>query len=140
MDRAPKSTDEPLDRLLKLLPAEATAAFLLLRGIFPFDPASPSFQIETSIFYTLVAVILICTPLLLIRVWKVNERFSIIFITASFVIWAANIDIERVAAVSEALTKDVWMGFQYVLHPLLIRGLLVVWAIVLLPLVIPKKN
>lgn len=139
MDRSPKSDDQPLDRLLKLLPAESTAAFLLLRGIFPNDPASKTFQLEAGIFYLLVLVILVSTPFLLSRIWMVKEPFSIIFITVSFVIWAGNIDIERVTAVSEILTRDVWSGFSYILHPLLIRGLLVVWAIVLLPLVIPKK-
>jgi len=128
-----------MDRLFKLLPAESTAAFLLLRAIIPIDQTSTNFKLEAGIFYSLVAVILVCTPLLLTKVWNVGNKAIVAFITLSFVIWALNIDIDRIKFVSGILAGDVWTGFDIVLHPMLIRGLLAVWAIVLVPLVISKK-
>ena len=140
MERAPKDSDEPVDRLFKLLPAESTAAFLLLRAIFPIDQTSENFKLEAGIFYGLVAVILVCTPLLLTRVWGVSSRLVVGFVTASFVIWALNIDIDRVKFIAGLLADEIWTGFDILLHPMFIRGSLVVWAIVLVPLIIPKKN
>lgn len=140
MKRAPDAKDEPLDRLFKLLPAESTAAFLLLRGVFPIELGGDNFEDEAKIFYGLVLIVVILTPVLLIRVWDIKDRWIVTFMTGSFVVWALNIDIERVTVASEILIRDVWSGFEVLLNPLLIKGLLIVWAIVLVPLIIPKKS
>lgn len=40
MQRTAQATDAPLDRIFKLLPAESTGAFLLIRGFFPYDASA----------------------------------------------------------------------------------------------------
>ncbi|MEO0636145.1 MAG: hypothetical protein AAFY73_05800 [Pseudomonadota bacterium] len=140
MQRTPSSDDEPLDRLFKLLPAESTAAFLLLRGLFPVESTRDSIIVEMGILYGLTALIVVLTPFLLRRVWNVRDVKIIAFMTMTFIIWALNIDIERVVLASEYLIQDVWSGFEFVLNPLLLKGLLIVWAVTLVPLVIPKKT
>lgn len=142
MDRLPNESDQPLDRLFKLLPAESTAAFLLLRAQFPYESEDLTGQ-SNVIFFTFVFVIFVATPFLLSNIWGSRDRKTISFVTATFVIWLANIDIERIHAIGEHLKSLDYMIVSSILGVMLdkqfIQGLLIVWAIVLLPLIIPRK-
>lgn len=141
MKREPDEQDEPLDRLFKLLPSESTAAFLLMRGYFPYDPATDGFNPDLAIYWGLVLTIVALTPLLLFRVLNVKSKKIVTFLTATLVIWVLNIDIVRAQSLGEGLAAEFATDFfVYLFKPELLKGLLIVWAIMLVPLTIPKKK
>lgn len=137
MNREITENDEPLDRLFKLLPAESTGAFMLLRGIFPaYDENDTNLDQILSAYYSLTALVIILTPILLVKVWKVKHWPTIAFLTGTLIVWIANIDIDRFVDIG------AWMGGwgTLIFNQYMAKGMLIVWAVMLVPMVIPPKK
>jgi hypothetical protein len=80
MPREIKSTNEFRSKLLKLIPSEIVAAYMVLQGIIPEDSGKWGLIIVSL-------VLLIITPFYLSKFEKVKKASQIAFSTASFVIW-----------------------------------------------------
>jgi len=68
------------DRLLKLIPSEIVAAYMVLAGIIPEKPARWGLLIISVILLVLV-------PFYLIIIQNVHRIVQVIFTTISFVVW-----------------------------------------------------
>jgi hypothetical protein len=62
----PQEADDTITQILKYIPAEIVALFLMIDGIFPSVQAKPDIMIEWALFFLL----LVLTPLYL---WKVTN-------------------------------------------------------------------
>jgi hypothetical protein len=71
------------DKLIKLIPAEIIAAYMAIDG-FLANPGVSSPSIPTVV----VAVfLLVLTPFYLINIYKVANKFQIVFTMCTFVVW-----------------------------------------------------
>lgn len=130
-------SDEPLDRLFKLLPAESTGAFMLIRGIFPaYNSNHTDLNQVLGTFYFLTAIIILLTPVLLIKVWKMRHWPTVWFLSGTLVVWIANIEINRFTDIGEYIGGLA----PYIFNDYLAKGLLIIWAVMLIPMIIPPKN
>jgi len=137
MQRDVDVNDEPLDRLFKLLPAESTGAFMLIRGIFPtYDKTNSGLDQVLGTYYFLTFLIIILTPVLLVKVWKMKHWPTVCFLTATLVVWIANIEINRFVDAGQFIGG--WA--PQIFNPYLAKGMLIIWAIMLVPMVIPAKK
>lgn len=136
MERTAQATDAPLDRVFKLLPAESTGAFLLIRGFFPYDPAQTDIDANWLGFALLTLVIVVATPFIYNRGATHRDVVGAVFITCSFVIWALNIEMNRFIDLGQHL--QTYLGQQLLVQalftPQFLGGLLGVWVIALFPL------
>ena len=80
MARQIKTTEEYLGRLLKLIPSEIIAAYMVVQGFIPVESAKWGLSIVSL-------VLLIITPFYLKYTQKVEKNTQIFVSTASFVIW-----------------------------------------------------
>jgi hypothetical protein len=80
MARQIKPTEEYKGKLLKLIPSEIVAAYMVLQGMIPEDKGKWG-----SVIVTLV--LLIITPFYLRKLEKVKETFQIIGSSLTFVVW-----------------------------------------------------
>lgn len=87
MARSIKKENRFADKLLKLIPSEIVAAYLLVRGMIPTEDASLQLIIEWSVFGFLT----ILTPLYLKKFQNVHRVSQIIFTTISFAVWVFSI-------------------------------------------------
>lgn len=128
-----KSSDQNLDRLYKLLPADITAAYIGIRTLI-------STETNNSDSYLLFfgAVILLLTPIYYYRLLQIKDIVQVSFLTFSFAVWAANIDINRIATISSDSPLSGFINFF--LNPIFIKGVLVLWAVLLVPLVLNEKK
>jgi len=72
------------DRLLKLIPSEIVAAYIVLAGIIPITSAKWGLLIVS-------VVLLILVPLYLWRIQDVKRLVQIVVTTISFVVWIYSI-------------------------------------------------
>lgn len=80
MPREIKPTNEFRSKLLKLIPSEIVAAYMVLQGIIPEDSGKWGLIIVSL-------VLLIITPFYLSKFEKVKGTSQIAFSTFSFVVW-----------------------------------------------------
>jgi len=82
MPREIQSYNRYKDRLLKLVPTEIVAAYLVIEGIIPSDaPSAPMVSLLSSI------VLLVLVPFYLKRSMSVKRTKQIVFTMISFVVW-----------------------------------------------------
>ena len=110
---------------------------MLIRGIFPeYDPENSGFNQVLGTYYFLVVLIIVLTPVLLVQVWKMTNWPTVYFLTATLFVWIANIEIARFVDIGQFIGG--WAPYIFNSH--LAKGLLVIWAIMLIPMVIPPKK
>jgi hypothetical protein len=82
MARQIESTNTYKDVLLKLIPSEIVAAYMVIDGLVPGDkPYAKWVATGASMF------LLILTPIYLNKLYKVHKWLQILFTTGSFVVW-----------------------------------------------------
>jgi hypothetical protein len=80
MARQIRQDQKYLDKLLKLIPSEIIAAYMVLAGMIPANRAKWG--------TTVVTIILLCfVPLYLMKIQKVSRPAQIFFTTLSFIVW-----------------------------------------------------
>jgi hypothetical protein len=122
--------------LLKLLPAEITAAYLSVRSIC--TPENSNNDLFIAIFAVLI---FLAAPLYMWRVLKMKNNVQVVFLTFSFVVWVANIEIARIDGYSQAIAGAVshvpaaaaWV-VELLTAPTFIKGIAVVWVVLLSPM------
>jgi hypothetical protein len=91
-------TDAYADKLLKLLPAEVTAAYLAIRSVVdlttagqPPNPADPD-KLPAFIILGVIVLLTVGTPIFLQLMDLISRNSQRIFMALSFFVWAINID------------------------------------------------
>lgn len=134
------TTDQPLDKLFKLLPAELTATYLSVRAILPTESDDES-------VYLLIfgAIILLISPIFMKRLLGVTNKTQLLFLTFSLAIWMLNIDIQKVENIEGPV--NTWatahmMGWflPYVVNATFVKALLVLWVGILVPLTLGRAG
>lgn len=73
------------DRLLKYIPAEIVAVFILVQGlVLKMDPLDPNYK---SIFWGVFLIFTILTPLYLWRLQNVKKLTQLVISLVAFVVW-----------------------------------------------------
>jgi hypothetical protein len=134
MSREIKPNDEYLDRLYKLLPAEVTGAYIAIRTLI--DPITNE---NDKYLFFFGGVILVLAPFVYYWVLKISDWVQVAFLTFSFVVWAANIDVVKIIAAKPASWADSAIA-QFLLNATFIKGFLIIWVILLVPLVLRKPS
>jgi len=137
MARDTEPTDGYTDRILKLLPAELTGAYLAVRTIIGPDTGDKDFYI---LIFGLI--LLVIAPFFLFSVLGVRKFINIVFLTVSFFIWCLNIDVQKltehngeIITAINAYAPSIGTLSGYLIEPVFVKGLLIVCAIVLVPMV-----
>lgn len=120
MARQIKQENNYQSRLLKLIPSEIIAAYLVIVGFIP-----AGYEHGKLLLTVITIVLLILIPFYLIRFQSVKAVFQIIFTSISFLVWVYS------------------MGGPFVFYgihePVFGSSLLVIWTL-LIPFVIKPKN
>ena len=132
-----KPGDDSTTRLLKLLPAEITGAYIAVRTICGPENHTNDVYIGSFAF-----IILIISPVFMRWALKMRNGIQIAFLVFTYVVWVANIEIERISQ-HEQQFRDFgdniapWVGsfVHFILAAAFIKGMTVIWAILLSPLV-----
>jgi len=120
MARQIKQENNYQSRLLKLIPSEIIAAYLVIVGFIPPDYA------HSKILLTVItAVLLVLIPFYLVSFQSVKGVFQIIFTSVSFLVWVYSMG-----------GPFMYFGFY---EPVIGSTLLVLWTL-LIPFVIKPKN
>jgi hypothetical protein len=132
-----KTDDDYVSRLLKLLPAEITGAYLAVRTI-----CGPENNENDAYIGVFALVILIISPFFMKYVLKMRNNVQNAFMFFTYIVWVANIEIARIAVHEQqfhafANGLAIWFGdFEhFILAPTFIKGMTVIWAILLSPFV-----
>lgn len=133
MSREIKPDDEYLDRLYKLLPAEVTGAYIAIRTLI--DPTTND---NDKYLFFFGGVILVLAPFVYYWVLKISDWVQVAFLTFSYVVWAANIDVLKIVAARPASWDSAIA--QFLLNPTFIKGFLIIWVILLVPLVLRQPS
>jgi hypothetical protein len=125
MARQIKPIEEYRSKLLKLIPSEIVAAYMVLQGIIPQD--------NKWGFIIVTVVLLILTPFYLKKLEKVTETVQIVVSTISFVVWIYSL----------GGPFEKWgdkMGFD-IYEPWIASIVLVLWTLII-PLLVknPQEN
>ncbi len=124
IDRPLGSTQDYLDRIGKLVPAEITAGFLAVQPLLiNKDDVTENF-IVLLIF---VAFLTVLVPFYLWKLFNVTNAVQLAFSALSFPVWAAAICAEQLILRSEGRISNI-----------IITLVMVGWAL-LIPLVIPPR-
>jgi len=76
------------------------------------------------------------------------KRWGLIFfLMLSFVVWVANIDLQRIVTNEDSILELAGNQGEYIeivasfiVKPFIVKATLVIWAILLLPIVLAKSN
>ena len=131
-----KPSDDYVSKLLKLLPAEITAAYLSVRAI-----CTPENSDNDPFIAVFAALIFLASPWYMWRVLKMKNNVQVAFLTFSFIVWVANIEIARIDGYKQAIASGItkwpaaaaWI-VQLLTAPTFIKGIAVVWVVLLSPL------
>jgi hypothetical protein len=80
MARQIKTDEKYMGRLLKLIPSEIVAAYLAIQGIVPAESQKLGLLV-------LSLVLLVLTPLYLLRVQKVKQVTQVVVSSLAFIVW-----------------------------------------------------
>ncbi|QOG01178.1 hypothetical protein [Flavobacterium sp. MDT1-60] len=109
------------DRLIKLIPAEIIAAYVTISGlIIGFAKNNPNAD-KSYLLWIVILVLMIFTPVYLMKILGVSKKVQILFSTIGFLIWAF--------ATASPYTKDI-LGFSFEL----IASLILILYTLLIPL------
>ncbi len=82
MARQIKQENNYQSRLLKLIPSEIIAAYLVIAGFIP-----DGYEHSKLLLTVITAVLLVLIPFYLIRFQAVKGAFQIVFTSFSFIVW-----------------------------------------------------
>jgi hypothetical protein len=125
-DRDIKPTDPFSDKLLKLLPAEVTGAYLAIRSVVELatqERVSGQERLPAYVLFGVIIFLTIATPIFLQLMDLITKNSQRIFIASSFFIWSINIEYLRIVEISPAQA----------VAKLVIPILLILWAALALP-------
>lgn len=109
------------DRLIKLIPAEIIAAYITISGlIIGFAKNKPNAD-HSTLLWIVILILMIFTPVYLMKILGVSKKVQILFSTIGFLIWAF--------ATASPYTKDI-LGFSFEL----IASLILILYTLLIPL------
>jgi hypothetical protein len=139
-----KSTDDYTSRLLKLLPAEITGAYLAIRLVVPSETSQGDGAI--AVFAILILLI---SPWFMWRVLQMRQTKQIVFLMFSYIVWVANIEISRINDHADAI-RNVPLSLpllgpiagqftSWLISPIAIKGAAIIWLVLLSPLVFAKE-
>ena len=117
MPREVNDTQSFQDKVVKLIPTEIVGAYMVLAGIIPASSAKVGTLIVS-------AVLLVLTPLYLLRISKVTNVVQLAVTSASFVVWVYSLGGPFAA----------WGIYQ----PYIASIVLILWTLVI-PLVVSPK-
>jgi hypothetical protein len=135
-----KESDDYATRLLKLLPAEITGAYLAIRLV-----SRPETNDNDGTIAIFAIVILLISPFFMYYVLKMNQIRQIIFLMFTYVVWIVNFEIARINGHSDLLkswsasageiveTLVIWL-----IAPESIKGIAIIWLLLLAPFVFAK--
>lgn len=139
-----KSSDDYTSRLLKLLPAEITGAYLAIRLVVPSETSQGDGAI--AVFAILILLI---SPWFMWRVLQMRHTKQILFLMFSYIVWVANIEISRISdhadAIKNAALNLPLLGHfagpvtSWLISPVAIKGAAIIWLVLLSPLVFAKE-
>ena len=109
------------DRLIKLIPAEIIAAYITISGlIISFSEGDPNAD-KSNLLWIIILVLMIFTPVYLVKVSGVSKKGQILFSTIGFLVWAF--------ATASPYTKEI-LGFSFQL----ITSVILILYTLLIPL------
>lgn len=106
------------DKLLKLIPSEIIAAYMIIMGIIPNEHIKWGASIVAIILFIL-------TPFYLVKLQKVKKMVQIIFTTLSFAVWVYSLG----GPFKAWGLYQAWLG----------STILILWTL-FIPLIVPSKN
>ena len=125
MARAIKPDQDYKSKLLKLIPTEIIAAYMALHGIFQGQVIQiGESDVTHFVGWGVFVVLLVLTPLYLVKIHKVKGNAQITLTTLSFVVWV--------------YTLGGPFQMQGLYQPQLASCILVLWTLII-PLVIPTQ-
>lgn len=132
-----KADDDYVSRLLKLLPAEITGAYLAVRTI-----CGPENNANDTYIGLFALLILIISPFFMRYVLQLRNNVQNAFMFFTYIVWVANIEIARIALHEQQFRAfanglSPWFGdfVQFILAATFIKGMTVIWAVLLSPFV-----
>jgi hypothetical protein len=137
-----KRSDDYVARLLKLLPAEITGAYLAIRTIL-----EPERHDNDSFIFVFSIIILAIAPFYMYFLLKMRNGLQIVFLMFSYVVWVANVEIERFNYHEQTISYFIDQNFSsmilktvmgFLVAPAFIKGLLVIWVLLLTPFVFAR--
>ncbi len=108
------------DKLLKLIPSEIVAAYLVITGIIPYNAA----KVGNIIVFMIILIII---PFYLWRVQDVKNKFQITATTIAFLVWVYSFNMGPFN--SFGLYK-----------PWIASIILILWTVIVPILVVPEKE
>lgn len=134
MTRDISPTGQFSDKILKLLPAEVTAAYLAIRSVIDLVSGNQGATdlVSSYILFAVIIILMALTPVFLSAVRAVTDRRRQWFLSFSFFVWAINIDYSRVILIAPTGTASVLI---YVIPILLIS-----WAALALPIFVAQTG
>ena len=121
------------DAVLAVIPAEITAAYLAVRALVATIAQSGegAAQWDPLVMVIVLGVLTVLTPWLSPKLHGGNWKQPGLFAAFSFVVWAANIDYERILdlLVDNGASSFVLMAFTYA-----IPIALLLWAMLAIPI------
>lgn len=142
MSRDVVTTDSAIEKLLKAMPAEITGAYLAIRSIASTEDNSNDLQL-----FGFAVLILLISPIFMRFVLGMKRWGLIFFLMLSFVVWVANIDLQRIVTNEDSILELAGNQGEYIeivasfiVKPFIVKATLVIWAILLLPIVLAKSN
>jgi hypothetical protein len=132
-----KASDDYATRLLKLLPAEITGAYLAIRLIS--QPESNESDGSIAIFAMLILLI---SPFFMYFVLKMRQVRHIVFLMFTYVVWISNFEIARIIVHGDqikSVANNVGPFLQslvaWLISPDAIKGIAIIWLLLLSPFV-----
>ncbi|HEX8015360.1 MAG TPA: hypothetical protein VF465_09005 [Flavobacterium sp.] len=92
------------DRLIKLIPAEIIAAYITISGLIIGFAKSDSNADKSNLLWIIILVLMILTPVYLVKVSRVSKKGQLMFSTIGFLVWAF--------ATASPYTNEI-LGFSY---------------------------
>lgn len=130
IDKQIRPTDTALEKLEKILPAPATAAFLAIKAFIDVSDSSGSAaNLIPYIIFGVIIFICLLIPLAARAFNGIKDIYHQIIMTITFFIWAVNIEFLRIMDMDSnfVLSNAVLLKF-------IIPISLILWAILLMPL------
>lgn len=105
MPREVQDRDVWAERVAKLLPAEATAAYIAINGLIV--SSSATLEIRIWLWTASIVVLWISVPLLFGRFYRVTDTRQVAFSTATFPLWAISVNPTYLADLSTVDANDI---------------------------------
>lgn len=123
--------------LIKLLPAESTATFLVIKSIYPYQASQSGMTGETIFYLWAVAFIIFSTPFYLYYVWGGSNKRLIALVSFTFIIWVGIMDTARLDLINEFFIDYKGSSLLYYLNYLFVQKLYLTVIAILSGLIYP---